>query len=182
VVVFVRGRERVSITCEISPEGGIVWWLTKESGQLPKCESPQSCWRCSKVKTGTEVLVQAYIVMKVKARCAVFEGGFDGVFFAPLEDDVLRVLWQTLLPLWDTARAQENLGEWHKATTLYERMTSALERGEYITRRDGFTHWLRCGTFTGLFPSHEDQFFTGITDAVGYVGSSRRPWLHCSGF
>lgn len=181
--MVVLERERVSVTCEVSPGGRVRWWLTKESGQLPAKCGDRTCWTCGTFAEGTELEVRAYVAVKVEARVAVFRGRNDTVFFAPLQASVLDEVQRQLLPCLLEAGAREDEGDCERSTVLHWELQSALERGVFcgsVGPGNRFSRWLQYSGFTGVFPDGKDGFFTGITDAVGVVGSSHGRWLRCS--
>jgi hypothetical protein len=62
--VHEEGALVVSITCDVGTRGSVQWWLTRESGRVPRCKDTADCRRCSSRAGGEGILPKAYVVVK----------------------------------------------------------------------------------------------------------------------
>jgi hypothetical protein len=174
--VVALNQEQVSVTCEVSPRGRERWWLTKESGQPPAECGGWNCWPCSGFKIGTEPEVRAYLAVKVGAQVAVFKGRCDTVFFAPLQTSELDAVRELLPRLLEVSRWE---GDGEGSTDLDQWLDTGAGYGS-AGPVNPFSRWSNHDKFSGVFPDGKDEFFTGVTDAVGVTGFSRSRWLRCN--
>ena len=198
-----EGTLVVSVTCEIDTRGRVQWWLTRESGRVPRCEDTVRCPRCSS-RAGREVIApKAYLVVK----CWPHLGQRSVSRFAPFQREKVVFLARRILPLAlegftdfpEGSRGSHAQGvqAWGAADRVFRSMalggfnsapgscrccvgkTLVCRACEPPNWDSDDTGWVMKKGFSGVFPFGMDDPFSGVTDAVGDTTPEGRAWLRC---
>jgi hypothetical protein len=168
----------VSVTCEGSPEWGMVWWVTRESGRLPLlCE--QSA-RAVEISGGSleQRRRPAVLVLKFLSRGREVE-----VLVAPpVRTNVEWVMGEVTEGWLDYVR----VGEWSIVVQLCDHLTGSVPCPR---RCDGackcpeqqlweLVRWRRA-LVPELGSTTLPRWWNGLSDGVGRMGRELHMWLRC---
>jgi hypothetical protein len=175
----VLAQHAVSLTCELSREPGMQWFLTKESGLMPRT--------CS----GAETLLGTVPgVLQPRPRLSLFAlkvagaQGEEEVLVVPFLLSTVEWFEKTVLKLLlESVRS----GSW----TEVQHLVSYLEccppcvagcgDGECTCRERLVWNgrgWHRVRGVEWTAPRRED-WWKGVTDALGELSKDGKPWLRC---
>ena len=169
---------RVSVTCEVSRELGVEWFLTKESGRVPAvCAQMwmglRSMEGVLRARTGRSVLA-----VKVVGGPGEFE-----VLVAPLAHSTLSWLREEIAMALGQALTQ---GPWEEVAELCRLVAAETGCSERCVRgADCATRllWQEVGWRRVHVPEvcvpRLPHWLIGVTDAVGDCGEWYGPWLRC---
>jgi hypothetical protein len=193
-------REKcISLTCEVSSEGRMWWWLTRESGRgPPDCTEGPECHACERSEESDRR--RSYLVLK--CRDAPLGGKIVGRGEVAIGDlsvenlDMLRmrVIGDLVLCL---RKAPRRGWRWRRSSFASYQMRLFFLRvgaGAYsstdcactadevcseclLLEKEG-TRFVLARKFNGFEHSSPGQFW-GVTDAVGFVDVCIENWLTC---
>jgi hypothetical protein len=181
----------LSLTCDVSAEGEVRWFLTKESGRVPVCDKAAECG-CDGKELGV-VPVRGYVVLQSWPSDCLS----SVVRFAALRVETVRRLVERVLPAALAVFARS--GSWCGAT---ERVLRAMSLGGWRAALEKCTccasrtfvcavceppdwesedsEWVTMNIFKRRFPYGREDWFSGVSDAVLEVDRSGQLWLTCA--
>jgi hypothetical protein len=174
----------------VGEDGGPRWWLTQESGRLPPECGDTECGSCE--WSGAEYIPgRAYIVVVLRiggSRAEVCIAQLSKRSLASVLNGVLCLLRRGCSPCAESAARMARLlqvgGCSGAACCGCKLVGGACVRCVFRRRGRGGCEWIIRNGFTGVFPSPQHPWFTGVTDAVDVLAVREATgwrWLSCSG-
>jgi hypothetical protein len=183
----VLSESGVSVTCYVNACGA-KWWLTSENGELPRPCADEECVSCA--WSGTVCIPRvAYLVVVMQAPLERAE-----FCLAPLCLRSVQSLLRGVLVAWRKERSGVQFG-YNMACVLGGGGWSSVHRRCYCSVREGpccwckdipveERVWIARNGFTGVSPSADRPWFTGVTRACDISAVRNRvgwKWLSCNG-
>lgn len=185
----VLGECGASLTCSVTWNGLVEWFLTLESGSLPVCQNRVRCG-CDADGAGMR-LHRAYVVLKVATWDESKWRHF--IVLAFISRETICIVERIAKVYDDMLRGS---GDWRTVTDATREGFRALDDGAFslreecrctfgvvcrrcsavsVTRR----RFVRVVRYLGVRPLGLRFWFHGVTDAVGMMWPAEKPWLRC---
>jgi hypothetical protein len=182
----VLSSNAVSLTCHFEANARVRWWLTRESGRVPRCVNVD-CTR-NRTRLPPESLRQAYLVIVVRHLGKhVWTEPARRIAFARLDATALHFVCRRIVPSISGSDLKERQ---HVVGWIFRSFRHGLFSGP-ASCECGFLHGIceHCAAqvrfvwengYSRVLPNGNEHWYRGVTDAVDDTIEADA-WLQCCG-